>query len=126
MSTGTNLKKCVRTVMVASAIILAVVTPSHADGSATGGHANAVEAHHEHERHGDGDHGQLHGSHGRGPHFYRYYGYPYGPYYYRYPYYVYPFYRYKSPRYWYYCPSYERYYPDVESCPGSWVVVPAS
>ncbi len=126
MKRGINLKRCVRSVMVASAIILAVVTPSHASGAATGGHANAAEVHHEHEGHGDGDHGQLHGSHGRGPHLYRYYGDPYGSSYYRYPYYEYPFYGYRSPRYWYYCPSYGRYYPDVGSCPGSWVVVPAS
>ena len=27
--------------------------------------------------------------------------------------------------YWYYCPSYGAYYPDVLSCPESWVLVPA-
>lgn len=36
-----------------------------------------------------------------------------------------PVYTAPPPSYWYYCPAYGAYYPDVESCPEPWVVVPA-
>jgi hypothetical protein len=32
---------------------------------------------------------------------------------------------YPTSSYWYYCPSYDAYYPDVSSCPETWVPVPA-
>ena len=30
-----------------------------------------------------------------------------------------------APAYWYFCPSYNAYYPSVPSCPQAWVPVPA-
>ena len=47
---------------------------------------------------------------------------PVVPYYGYYP----PAYGYQSPTYWYYCSSYGAYYPNVTSCPETWMPVPAS
>jgi hypothetical protein len=30
-----------------------------------------------------------------------------------------------APAYWYFCPSYNAYYPSVPACPQAWVPVPA-
>lgn len=48
---------------------------------------------------------------------------PVFPYYGYYP----PYYGYPAPAYgYYYCPSYGTYYPNVTTCPETWVPVPAS
>ncbi len=89
----------------ALAIMLAVSGPSQAAergghfGGREGGHFEGREEHHfeEHRR----------------------FGFGFGP--------IYPYYApyYSAPGYWYYCPSYNGYYPNVASCPEAWVPVPA-
>ncbi len=109
----------------ALAIMLAVSGPSQAAGM--GGHNFGGG-------HGGGSVGQ-HGSEGghfegrEGHHFegreehhfeeHRRFGFGFGP--------IYPYYApyYSAPGYWYYCPSYNGYYPNVASCPEAWVPVPA-
>jgi hypothetical protein len=111
--------------LVVLAMVLAIGGPSQA--RAMGGHGvggghseghGGFEGHHDF----DGHHG-FEGRHfdhdgdGRG------FGIgPVVPYYGYYP----PAYGYGSPTYWYYCSSYGAYYPNVTSCPESWVPVPAS
>lgn len=108
------------------AALLAISTPSQAAGDhgvggghgAAGGARHGFEGHHFEEHHFEGHH--LEGHHFEGHHFEgdgRFgfgLGVPYFP-----PYYA-------APRYWYYCPSFNEYYPNVTSCPEAWVPVPAS
>src|SRR5439155_25288824 len=102
--------------IAALAIVVAAYAPSQARGggghSFGGGHPSrgfvhrGFEGHHHFDRFRHG-----HFVSGFGP-VYPYYGY--------YPY------EYDAPAYWYYCPSYGAYYPNVASCPETWVPVPAS
>jgi len=73
--------------------------------------------------------GHFKGHHFDGRHFDGHGHFRFGP---VFPYYAYPYYPYydtpepPAPSYWYYCPSYQTYYPSVTSCPDAWVPVPAS
>jgi len=77
-------------------------------GGHEGGHFEGHEGGH-FEGH-EGRHFEEHGRFG--------FGFGFGP---IYPYYPY----YSTPGYWYYCPSYNGYYPNVTTCPEAWVTVPA-
>jgi hypothetical protein len=122
--------------LAAVAIVLSVTAPNQAQASGGhgvgGGHSgggfghpgfsgHSFNGHHFDGHHFTGHHhfdGRVHGRFAFG--FFPYYGYYPG---YSYdPYYGY----YAAPGYWYYCPSSGAYYPDVPTCPESWVPVPAS
>jgi len=68
---------------------------------------------------GSGDHhfDRGHHRHGRVPLVY--WGYPYYSYRYAYPH------SFQEPEYWYYCPTYQAFYPDLWACPVPWVLIPA-
>jgi len=125
------MRKLSSIVVLLSAVLVAVSPASGAglgghgfSGAAGGGH---VEGHQGFQGHpGFGEHpGFHHGFHHRG-HVQFFVGPPVfvgPPYYYYYP----GAYAYSvpAPAVWYYCPEYQAYYPDVQSCPESWVPVPA-
>src|SRR6266852_3183489 len=105
---GINVKNFARSrnfvALGALAIMMAVSGPSQAAGM--GGHGGGGGHFGGHE----GGHFEGHGRFG--------FGFGFGP---IYPYYPY----YSAPGYWYYCPSYNGYYPNVTSCPEAWVTIPA-
>jgi len=114
----------------ALAIVLAGSAPSHAEGvrghGFEGGHGGGAMEHHGFDGHHFEGHG-LDGHHFAGHDFDRRHfeghGSWLGP---VFPYYP-PVY---SPdevarSYWYYCPSYDAYYPSVTSCPEPWETLPA-
>ena len=105
------------------AMVLAVSLPGQAQGGRGHGFGGggAMEHHGFEGHHFDGHDGQhFHGHDFDRRHFEeRRFGFvPVFPYFYYAPYEV-------APSYWYYCPSYDEYYPSVTSCPEPWVTVPA-
>lgn len=128
-----------------AALLLVAMTVTHSDA---GGGRGSGGARHSGSHGGSHHHSHGHG-HGRviigvgpwwGPGWggWPYYGYPYYPYY---PYYSY-YYPYsptvaqpstyverelttdsRPPAYWYYCESARGYYPNVQSCPETWLRV---
>jgi hypothetical protein len=104
----------------ALATMLALSAPSQAadrgDHNFGGGHGGRAVAQHGRE----GGHFE-----GREEHHlegYGRFGFGFGP---IFPYYA-PYYSAPSyPNYWYYCPSYNGYYPNITTCPEAWVAVPA-
>ena len=106
-------KKVAFVALAALAIVLAVNAPSQAQGmggrGSGGGHAGGVV-----EQHGFDGHRGFDGRHfdrgvrGR-------FGFEFEP--------DLPD---ETPVYYWYCPSYGAYYPNVASCPETWVQVPAS
>jgi len=111
-----RVKKLASMAVAALAIVLAAVGPSQArtvgGHDSGGGHSVGSGMHHGFDGHHDSDRGG-HRRFGFRPGF-PYYGY--------YPY----VYGYQGPAYWYYCQSYEAYYPNVTYCPEGWLPVPAS
>ena len=114
--------------IAALAIVLSTNAPSEArggggHGGSGGGHAgealgHGFEGHHDLDGHHDFDrfgHDRFLFGFG-GP------VYPYDGYDGDYP----PAYRYEAPAFWYYCPTYGAYYPNVATCPETWMPVPAS
>ena len=114
----------------ALAIVLAGSAPSHAEGvrghGFEGGHGGGAMEHHGFDGHHFEGHG-LDGHHFAGHDFDRRHfeghGSWLGP---VFPYYP-PVYSPDevAPSYWYYCPSYDAYYPSVTSCPEPWETLPA-
>jgi hypothetical protein len=112
-----------RTLLVVAIAMLAIVlgaqAPAQARGAAGHGFGGGSPG-----QHGfDGHHG-FEGHHGFGRDHVRFRSGPVFPYYGYDPYP--PAYGSGAPSYWYYCPSYGAYYPNVASCPETWVPVPAS
>jgi hypothetical protein len=114
--------------IAALAMVLAVNAPSQARGGGGhgfgGGHPGGAFGRHGFDGHRgfDGHHGFNRFGHSR---FLFGFGGPVYPYYGYYGYYP-PAYGYEAPAYWYYCPTYRAYYPNVGSCPETWIPVPAS
>jgi hypothetical protein len=99
-------KKVVFVAIAALAIVFGVNAPSQARGGGghgfEGGHPDAAFGHHDFDGHRDFDrfgHDRFQFGFGGG---------------------------YEDPAYWYYCPTYGAYYPNVASCPETWIPVPAS
>ena len=90
--------------LVAVAIVLALVAPSHARGR---GHPGGHHSHHHHggpRHHGHGLHGPRFG----GPAYPSWSAYSYAD----------------RPLVYWYCSSAGAYYPDLQSCPEPWVPLP--
>lgn len=129
-------KRLASVIVVAVVVVLAATAPSYAEVGTARPYAGAAPSQrgYEHDSrprgHGEIEDGHRHSLERARPFVYwsypyyghRRYAYPY----YTYPYYSYPYYSYPAPAYWYYCPAYEDYYPNVNSCPVAWVPVPAS
>jgi len=114
-------KKMAFITLAALAIVFALNGPSDARGG--GGHGGGDG----HPGGGIGHH--FGGGHFEGDHFHRGWhgGFAVGPAYpYDYGYDDAPAYPYEPPTSWWYCSSYEAYYPNVTSCPEAWVPVPAA
>jgi len=125
----TRPKKLAFVALAALAIMLAITAPSQARGmgghSSGDGHPGGAFGHQGFDGHHDSDGHHFDGHHDfDGHHFDRggHGRFGFGP--------VVPYYGYSpsydAPAYWYYCPSYGAYYPNVQSCPETWVPVPAS
>jgi len=105
------MKRYASIAVVAAALVLAIVAPGNAQGTAGHGpggeHRGEADGRHDGGRHDhDGDRDHRPGE-WRGPVTYWNY----------YPYYA------STPGYWYYCPSAEAYYPYVTYCLDAWVPV---
>jgi hypothetical protein len=112
-------RKLVFVALAVLAMVLAIHGPSQARGmgghGVGGGHPEGhggFEGHHDFDGHHFDRDGDGRSGFGIGP-VVPYYGY--------YP----PANGYERPTYWY-CSSYGAYYPNVTSCPETWVPVPAS
>src|SRR6266478_1104903 len=94
-------KRIILVALGALAIMLAVSAPGQAAGLGS--------------QHVEGGHGGgAVGGHGFEGHRFEAHHFGFWP--------VYPYYPpdYEAPSYWYYCPSYNAYYPNVTSCPEAW------
>jgi hypothetical protein len=125
-------KKIGLVVLGALAIVLGFSAPSQAAGGRDfgGGRGgqHGFDGHH-FEGHGfEGHHFEGHDFEGRHFDEHRFegrdrfgfgFGFGVGP--------VFPYYPpyYEAPSYWYFCPSYNAYYPSVPNCPEAWVPVPS-
>ncbi len=120
MKRVTNAKRSALAVFAVLAVMLAGSAPSQAQGvrghGFGGGHGGGTVEHHGFDGHHFGGRDFDH-HHFEGRRFG--FGFGFGPVFPYYPPYV------ELPSYWYYCPSYQAYYPNVTSCPEPWVTVPA-
>ena len=119
-----HIKRLAAESLIAMATVLTAVAPSVADApgrSSMGTHPNGVPSQgavYGTRRDVGGHH--AHGGKHLDAHHRRYL------YYAPFVYWVYPYDVYQPPVYWYYCPSYDDYYPNVDSCPEPWVPIAAS